>query len=51
LTKRGFFLSPNSPGGEIGRHAGLKYKFFEKVVSVFFCHSQTDTFRAKNKKI
>ena len=32
LTKRGFFLSSNSPGGEIGRHAGLKYKFFEKVV-------------------
>jgi hypothetical protein len=24
LTKRGFFLSSNSPGGEIGRHAGLK---------------------------
>ena len=23
LTKRGFFL-PRSPGGEIGRHAGLK---------------------------
>jgi hypothetical protein len=34
LTKRGFFLSPNGPGGEIGRHAGLKLSSLKMMFGI-----------------
>ena len=34
LTKRGFFLSSNSPGGEIGRHAGLKLSSLKMMFGI-----------------